>query len=51
MGRNLLLLAPSVLSALVLGACYGSTEPATGVAEDSATLRARGTADQGPATS
>ena len=41
----------SLLSALVLGACYGSTEPATGIAEDSATLRAQGTASNGPATS
>ena len=37
---------------LVVGfaGCYGSTEPATDVGPDSATLNARGTANHGPAT-
>jgi hypothetical protein len=35
---------------LALSACYGSTEPATDVGEDGATLWARGTADKGPVT-
>ncbi len=39
------------LCVLVLGGCYGSTEPATNIGEDSATLRAQGTANNGPATS
>jgi hypothetical protein len=43
--------AVSVVSALTLAACYGSTEPATSIGEDSATLHARGTANNGPATS
>jgi hypothetical protein len=46
-----MLLAVSVSSALALVGCYGSTEPATDVAEDGATLHARGTANHGPATS
>ncbi len=41
----------SMVSALALAACYGSTEPATNIGEDSATLHARGTANHGPATS
>jgi hypothetical protein len=51
LGVRLSLVALLALSALALGACYGSTEPATGVGEDSATLHARGTANHGPATS
>ncbi len=34
-----------------LGACTGSTEPASDVTAGSATLKARGTADKGPAFS
>ena len=44
-------MALAALSALVLGACYGSTEPATGVGEDTAVLHGQGTADKGAATS
>jgi len=51
MNQRLSVVGFSLLSALVLGACYGSTEPATGIGEDSATLRAQGTANDGPATS
>jgi predicted small secreted protein len=51
MRRNALLVALSAVSALVLGACYGSTEPATGVGEDTAVLHGQGTADKGAATS
>jgi len=43
--------ALSVVSALALGACYGSTEPATDVGEDTAVLHGHGTADSGAATS
>ena len=35
----------------VLAGCYGSTESATGVGEDTATLRGQGTTNDGPATS
>jgi hypothetical protein len=49
--RNVLLLALSAVSAVLLGACYGSTEPATGVGEDTAVLHGQGTADKGAATS
>ena len=41
----------SLGSVLTLSACFGSTEPATDVKYDSATLNARGTANNGPATS
>jgi hypothetical protein len=34
----------------VLAGCYGSTEPATDLGTESATLNARGTANNGPAT-
>jgi hypothetical protein len=34
-----------------LAGCYGSTQPATDIGRDSATLHARGTADKGSATS
>ena len=51
MPRNVLLVALSAVSAVVLGACYGSTEPATGVGEDTAVLHGQGTADKGAATS
>jgi hypothetical protein len=50
-GRRWALAGCCLLSALLLSACYGSTEPATGIGEDSATLHARGSADPGPATS
>jgi hypothetical protein len=40
-----------VLAGVVLAGCYGSTEPATEVGAESAKLNARGTADNGPATS
>jgi hypothetical protein len=36
---------------LILGGCYGSTEPATDVGSETATLRAQGTANNGPAGS
>ena len=48
---KVLLVALSAVSAMVLGACYGSTEPATGVGEDTAVLHGQGTADKGAATS
>jgi hypothetical protein len=35
---------------VVFAGCYGSTEPATNVGPDNATLNARGTANHGPAT-
>ena len=38
-----------MLGVLVLSGCYGSTEPATDIGPESATLRAHGTADNGPA--
>jgi hypothetical protein len=41
----------SVVATLVLGACYGSTEPASVIGEDGATLRGHGTANNGPASS
>ena len=41
----------ALLCAGVLAGCYGSTEPATEVAFDSAKLNGRGTADKGPAFS
>ena len=41
----------AVLCAGVLAGCYGSTEPATEVAFDSAKLNGRGTANSGPAAS
>lgn len=40
-----------LMSVLTLSACFGSTEPATDVKYYSATLNARGTANNGPATS
>lgn len=43
--------AGAVLGGLVLTGCYGSTEPATNVESKRATLNARGTANNGPATS
>jgi hypothetical protein len=39
-----------LVSVVVFAGCYGSTEPATDVGPDSATLNARGTANNGPAT-
>ncbi len=41
----------AVLGLAVLPGCYASTEPATDVGIDSATLNARGTANNGPAES
>ena len=38
-----------VLCAVLLGGCYGSTEPATQIRPDSVQLNGRGTADDGPA--
>jgi hypothetical protein len=40
-----------VLAGVLLGGCYASTEPATNVGPESATLNARGTANNGPARS
>jgi len=40
-----------VSAALWLSACYGSTEPATNVGSETATLNAHGTANNGPAIS
>jgi hypothetical protein len=40
-----------LLGAVLLGGCYGSTEPATKIRPDSAQLNGRGTADDGPAFS
>ncbi len=48
MSRSLLVVV--VVGAVLAGGCYGSTEPATDIGEDSATLNARGTANKGPAT-
>jgi hypothetical protein len=45
------LAAPAVLASLALSGCYGSTEPATDIGEDRATLRGQGTANDGPAFS
>ncbi len=44
-------LLPVALIALTLAGCYGSTEPATDVGPESATLRGHGTANNGPAHS
>jgi hypothetical protein len=44
-------LAVGLVAMVLLAGCYGSTEPATDVGSESATLRAHGTADKGPATS
>jgi hypothetical protein len=44
-------LAVGLVAIVLLVGCYGSTEPATDVGSESATLRAQGTADNGPATS
>jgi hypothetical protein len=49
--EKLLVAALSVAATLVLGACYGATEPASVVGEDGATLRGQGTANNGPASS
>jgi hypothetical protein len=52
--RSLSWLRPSAVAALVLVAfagCYGSTEPATELGPENAKLNARGTANNGPATS
>jgi hypothetical protein len=46
-----LLVAGIISAALALGACYGSTEPASDVTYSGATLNARGTANNGPAYS
>lgn len=45
--------APAVglVAIVLLAGCYASTEPATDVGSEGATLRAHGTADKGPATS
>lgn len=47
--RRLTLVA--ALGAAALAGCYGSTEPATNVGPESATLNGQGTADNGPAQS
>jgi hypothetical protein len=39
-----------LVSVVVLAGCYGSTEPATDVGPESATLNAQGTANNGPAS-
>jgi hypothetical protein len=44
-------LATAGLIVIALAGCYGSTEPATDVGPESATLRGQGTADNGPAVS
>src|SRR5579884_666049 len=49
--RRLVVLALAAVAAVVLAGCYGSTEPATNVTYDGATLNARGTANNGPASS
>jgi hypothetical protein len=51
MRRKVVVACLSAGSALVLSACYGSTEPATGVVDDTAVLHGQGTADKGAATS
>ena len=43
--------AAVAMAGLALVGCYGSTEPATEVERDSARLNARGTANNGPASS
>ena len=45
------ILAVLLVLVAVLTGCYGWTGPATGIGEDSATLRAQGTANNGPASS
>jgi hypothetical protein len=45
------LVATALAATAVLVGCYGSTEPATNIGEDSATLNGRGTANNGPARS
>jgi hypothetical protein len=49
--RSLSWLPLSLVAALALAGCYASTEPATDVGRDTATLHARGTANNGAATS
>jgi hypothetical protein len=44
-------LLAAALIAVTLAGCYGSTEPATDVGPESATLRGHGTANDGPAVS
>ncbi len=39
------------MSVVALAGCYASTEPATNVGPEAATLNARGTANNGPARS
>lgn len=43
--------APVLAAAVAVGGCTGSTEPATDLRANGATLQARGTADNGPAYS
>jgi hypothetical protein len=43
--------AAALVGLVVFAGCYGSTEPATDVQQDSARLNARGTANNGPAVS
>jgi hypothetical protein len=45
------MLAPALTLAALMAGCYGSTEPATNIGEDSATLNGSGTANNGPARS
>ena len=43
--------ASALIAGLALAGCYGSTEPATEIGPESARLNARGTTNNGPATS
>jgi hypothetical protein len=48
---RLRLWVPVVVAAVTIAGCYGSTEPATNIKFDGATLNAQGTANNGPAES
>lgn len=48
-GRSVAVVS-ALLAAVALAGCYASTEPATNIGPESAKLQARGTANNGPAT-
>ena len=49
LSKRLLVAASALAGLLALAGCYGSTEPATDIAFDNATLNGKGTTNNGPA--